>query len=181
MEADEEEACVESVYPGMRELFTDWVGVSRVSSRLSYKRLLDMCNNVEGVQAAKTLLWSVNGVLQKRTDRVLEFTDELRIIPIFPVRMPDGKIEILAAADDFAINDRQPYATAFRNEIKILDFTLDETHRLKLLFEWTGLADRYLSNSVDEATSVDTSQRTADATLTQDISGKAHAFARYVL
>lgn len=180
VEADEGDACVERVYPDMAELFTDCVGVSRVSSRLSYKRLLEMCGAIQGAQAAKTLLWSVNSVLQKRTDTVLEFTDELRAFPIFPVRMPDGSVEVLTAADDFAINDRQPYASAFRSQIKILDFTHEEVHRLKPLIEWTGLTARYLSNSVDEVTSVDTAQRTPDRDRTQDFTGKAHALTRYV-
>jgi hypothetical protein len=68
--------------------------------------------------------------------------------------MPDGSAQPLTALDDFAIIDRQHYADALKNKIKILDFTLEEVRRLRPLIELAGLTDRYLSRSVVDPNSV---------------------------
>lgn len=86
----------------------------------------------------------------------------------------------MSARDEFAIVDRQQYANAFAGKVKILNFTMEEVHRLRLLIEWAGLKGRYFSNLVVERTHFEKQQRTEDRYLTRTFASKAHAFTRYI-
>lgn len=92
--------------------------------------------------------------------------------------MLGGSTQSLTALEDFAIIDRQHYADAYKNKIKILDFTLDEVQRLRPLLDWAGLVDCYLSRLVVEQTVVDDKRCIKDRHLTHDLARKASAFVR---
>jgi hypothetical protein len=102
------------------------------------------------------LLWWLKALLPDIATRPA-FADDVASCHIFPVKMLDRSTQPLTALDDFTIIDRQHYTDALKNEIKILDFTLDEVRRLRPLIEWAGLTDRYLSRLVVEQTVVDES------------------------
>jgi hypothetical protein len=96
----------------------------------------------------------------------------------FPVRMPDGREQPLTALDDFAIIDRQHYADALKNKVKVIDFTLDEARRLRPLIEWAGLIDQCLSRLVVEQTVVDDERCIEDRHLTHNLVRTASVFVK---
>lgn len=106
------------------------------------------------------------------------FADDVAESRVFPVRAPDGTVQLLNAREDFAIIDRQHYAEAFKSSIKVLDFTLDEVRQLRPLIEWARLTDQYLSRKVVEQTVVDDEICIEDRHLTRDLVHKAGAFVR---
>jgi hypothetical protein len=156
----------------------DYLGVPKLSFALVYRELVEIGCSIPTIFYVKNLLWSLKALLPPDIGARPTFTDEVATCRIFPVRMPDGSTQPLAALEDFAIIDRQHYADALKNKIKILDFTLDEVRRLRPLIEWAGLTDRYLSRSVVEQTVVDDERCIEDRHLTRDLARKAGAFVR---
>lgn len=170
--------CLESFYPDLSELFVDYLGVPKLNFTLVYQQLLDIGSNSPDISSAKNLLWSLSVLLAASNESRPAFGDEASLCRAFPVRMPDGTTRLLTALDNFAIIDRQHYAQALKDKIKVLDFTLDEVRRLKPLISWAGLTNRYLSRLVAERTVVEDDLCTMDRPLTRDLVRKAAAFVR---
>jgi hypothetical protein len=143
-----------------------------------YSELVGLRNTTPTISYAKNLLWSLNALLPSETGTRPTFTGEVASCRIFPVRVLDGNAGILSSLEDFAIIDRQHYADAFRNKIKVLDFTLDEVRHLRPLVEWAGLEDRFLSRLVVEKTVVDDELCIENRSLTRDLIRRAKAFVR---
>ena len=156
----------------------DYLGVPKLSFALVYRELVKIGSSTPTIFYVKNLLWSLKALLFPGIGTRPAFADEVASCRIFPVKMPDGRKQPLTALDDFAIIDRQHYADALKNKVKILDFTLDEVRRLRPLIEWAGLTDRYLSRSVVEQTVVDDELCVEDRHLTRDLARKAGAFVR---
>lgn len=156
----------------------DYLGVQKLSFALVYRELVEIGSSTPTIPYVKNLLWSLKALLPSGTGTRPAFADEAASCHIFPVKMPDGSAQPLTALDDFAIIDRQHYADALKNKIKILDFTLDEVRRIRPLIEWAGLTDRYLSRSVVEQTVVDDEICIENRHLTRDLARKAGAFVR---
>lgn len=170
--------CLEPLYPDLAELFVDYFGVPKLNFELVYRQLVEIGSSTPTISYAKNLLWSLKPLLTVDSGTRPAFTDEATSCRIFPVRMPDGSTRPLTALDDFAIIDRQHYADALKNKVKVLDFSLDEVWLLKHLIGWAGLTDRYLSRSVVERTVVGDEQCIMDRHLTRDLVRKAGAFVR---
>lgn len=150
-----------------------------MSSSLTVKGILEVGQNVKEISHVKQLLWLLNeSILKKSPPSISPF--QVKSCRIFPVRMQDGTVQPMTEFTEFYINDRPRYADALGDKINVLDFTVQEAHRLKPLIEWLNLTARCLSKAVTEKTSVDVSQRVEDRPFAQDISSKANAFARYV-
>jgi hypothetical protein len=171
-------ACLEPLYPALAGLFVDYLGIPKLSFALVYGELLNIGNSTPEISYVKNLLRSLNAILPRETGTIPAFADGLASCRIFPVRMPDGSIQPLTAHQTFAIIDRQKYADALKNKIKILDFALDEARHLKPLIKWAGLTSWYLSRTVVENTVVDDELCMEDRYLTRDLARKAGAFVR---
>ncbi|KAF2791877.1 hypothetical protein K505DRAFT_326545 [Melanomma pulvis-pyrius CBS 109.77] len=168
--------CLEPFYPQLTELFVDFFGVPKLNFALVYRQLLEIGSSIPTIDYVKNLLWSLKTLLAADIGTRPAFADEVTSCRVFPVRMPDGSTQPLTALDDFAIIDRQHYADALKNKIKVLDFSLDEVRLLKHLIGWTGLTDRYLSRSVVERTVVEDEKCVVDRHLTRDLIRKSGAF-----
>jgi hypothetical protein len=106
--------------------------------------------------------------------RILQ--DKLQSCEILPVRHPTGQVEWMASTADFAITDHREYEKLLKDQISILDFTLEEVHSLKIFLHGLGLGQRYLSEAVEEETRV--RDGVVDVQLTQDLGRKAFAICR---
>lgn len=177
-DADEEEVCLEKVYPRYSTFFLGFLGLSKMSAGLVRKRLEEVGQSNQPVPDIKELLWSVNEMLLANKESSTLLGDRVRLSRIFPVKLLDGTVELMTSFGGFCINDRPRYAEALKSKIQLLDFTADEVHRLKPLIEWANLTARYLSKNVTEKTSVEQSQRVEDKEFAQDITNKAAAFIR---
>ncbi|KAI8676088.1 hypothetical protein NCS56_00495700 [Fusarium sp. Ph1] len=104
--------------------------------------------------------------------------EPIRRAKIFPVRYPNGTVVLSSVGVDFAIGDREKLKTRFQDKISLLDFNLEDIRRLKPLFEWASLQDRYLSNSVQERTSISSDLGHPISSRNRDLKRKAYYIAR---
>lgn len=105
-----------------------------------------------------------------------EILDKLSESECFPVIGPNGVFHWMHSRHDFAIPDRKQYSERFRGQIDILDFTLEEVHEMKKIFEVLGMEKLFLSRLVKVHTSAeggDMSDR-----LTSRLRKKAYAICR---
>jgi hypothetical protein len=93
-----------------------------------------------------------------------------------PVRLTSGEIQWMASSEDFAIVDRREWGEKFENKIKLLDFSLEQVHRLSPFLHGLNLGHRYLSKMVKVDTNVEGGS--LHQKLTHDLRAKAYAIAR---
>ena len=80
--------------------------------------------------------------------------DRLIGAPILPVKGTDGIIKLFKTTDAFAIGDRVHYSELFANKIPVIDYNMEDTHRLESFLSSLGLEDRYMSRLVQERSMV---------------------------
>ena len=131
------------------------------------------------VDDIKVAILSLSGLLQ--TELILPDPEPIRNSKIFPVRYPNGTVVLSSVGVDFAIGDRDKLKTKFQDKVSLLDFDLEDVRRLKPLFEWLGLQDQYLSESVRERTSISSDSGRPISSQNRDLKRKAYYIARYVL
>ena len=83
---------------------------------------------------------------------------------LFLVKTGQGNLKATSSVGTFAIVDRPEFQGLFPN-VAVLDFTLQEVHALKPFLFAMGLANRYMSASVEEKSNVDDGM--FDASLTE--------------
>ena len=171
---------LEPIYPTVVELFVDYFGVPKLSFKLAYQQLIEIGQKVsDDMSDIKNLLCSLAELLRVDSNEAKpSFGDEARLCKVFPVLLPDGRLQALSANDTFAILDRQHYADKLKGKIKLLDFSLEEVRRLEPFIQWAGLTNRYLSRLVVEQTIVEDEICNEDKQLTRDLLSKANAFVR---
>lgn len=130
-------------------------------------------------EEVKVAILSLNGLLHTESARL--DPEPIRQAKIFPVRYPTGTVALSSVSVDFAIGDRDKLMMMFSDKIALLDFEMEDVRRLKPLIEWLRLQDRYLSNSVEESTSISSDSGRPISTPNRDLKRKAYHIARYVL
>jgi hypothetical protein len=161
----------------LEDFFVTILGVSRLTFDMVYDELYGI-DAASAVQQVKTYLWEMNAFLEtETTSRSVQNLIDKRI---FPVNYARGDTKLVASGTQFAIVDREPLRLLFQDKINLLDFRLDEVHRLEPLLHWMGLKDRYLSCLVKERTVVDTESTHPLADRTLSIARRSHALTRYV-
>ncbi|KAF4945027.1 hypothetical protein FGADI_12286 [Fusarium gaditjirri] len=178
--ATEDEISLQSLYPDLSSLFVTFLEVPKMSASLICQHLLNVGNTIQPIPEIKKLLWSLLDSLTANRGASSAIADQIRVCRVFPVKLPSGEVQPLSAMGGFHINDLPIYAAALKEKASLLDFSVEEVHRLKPVIEWLGLTERYLSKTVTEKTSVDESQGVEDSDLAQDIAGKAAALTMFV-
>jgi hypothetical protein len=138
-------------YEGLKALFVDALGVQTLTLQMVHDELL-RATPQKTMAELKTTVWSFNALL--RTERNSLSSELLMQAKVFPVRHPNGSIELSPATIDFVIGDREYLIARFESKIKILDYTVEEVRQLKPFFEWTNLTTRYMSTAVIERTTL---------------------------
>ncbi len=163
----------------MRSIFVDLLNVlTSLSIWCMVKSRSSATESHTGVSEAKETLGVLSSFLEAGEGQPSDPKDLLKA-RIFPVRQPQGTVELVTADVEFAIPDRKHWAEAFGGKVRILDFSLGEVQRLKPLLRWAGLESRYLSAAVQEGSGI---SRLGCAPLRdsrKDIPPKAHALFRY--
>lgn len=154
--------CLEPTYRDLSSLFME---VLQISS-LGFSQILQQLATIRrskadlSVNQAKLLLESINDLMpalpgesntaehriSQSSMEVLRI--ELRDVRVFPVRMRDGPVRLLTANDNFAISDEYTCEEMVRGKMDILDFDVDTVRRLDPLLRATGLAEKYMSQSI---------------------------------
>ncbi|KAF5639265.1 hypothetical protein F52700_4117 [Fusarium sp. NRRL 52700] len=180
--ASQDEISLESLYADLSTLFVSFLDVPKISASLVYQHILNIGNTIQPIPEIKKLIWSLLDSLNTNRGPSSVYADKIKACRVFPVMGLSGEVQPASALGSFYINDRPIYAAVMKGKANILDFSVEEVHRLKPVIEWLDLTDRYLSKSgtVTEKTSVDESQGVEDKVLTQDIASRADALAMFV-
>ncbi|KAL7921353.1 hypothetical protein ACQKWADRAFT_124514 [Trichoderma austrokoningii] len=142
---------LDSDYEPLKNFFVEMLGVTSLTLEMLYDELKQTSPQSD-INDIKVTLISFSSRLQNSSTPL----DPQPILDanIFPVRYSNGEVVLRSAKVDFAIPDRDHLSTKFKEKIAMLDFELEDIHRLKPFFEWTKLHGRYLSSCVEEGTSV---------------------------
>ncbi|KKZ64489.1 hypothetical protein EMCG_09531 [[Emmonsia] crescens] len=97
---------------------------------------------------AKETIWLLNSYLEGENE--LPNPKRLKASKVFPVKHPNGTVELCNFATDFAITYRNHLLGSFSGKAKFLDFGVNDVLRLEPFLQRAGLEARYLSSSVKE-------------------------------
>ncbi|KAM0239528.1 hypothetical protein ACHAP5_008251 [Fusarium lateritium] len=137
-------------YEELEDFFVSELGVKSLTLQMVYDDLRQSPRS--SPEEVKVAILSLNEFLQ--IEPAYLDPEPIRKARVFPIRYPNGTVSLGSIDVDFAIGDREKLKTAFEDRISLLNFDLEEARRLKPLFDWLRLSDRYLSSCVKEDTSL---------------------------
>ncbi|KAL4899989.1 hypothetical protein BDW74DRAFT_171075 [Aspergillus multicolor] len=97
-------------YEGLQRFFVDILGVQTLTLEMIYKKLVSHGQGGSSIAEVKQTIWILNSYLQAAEAEELPYTCEMISSKVFPVKNPDGTVELCSAAVDFAIADRKHLA-----------------------------------------------------------------------
>ena len=154
----------------------DFLGVQTLNLQMVFDKLKGQGEGQSSVDEIKKTIRTLNSFLKSET----KHPDPEPILEsrIFPVRDPNGDVELCTSEAAFAIVDRTPMHNLFIKEAKFFDFSLNEILELEPFLKWVRLEDRYLSCSVKEFSSLCGGSNRQISNLDRDISRKSHGLLR---
>ncbi|KAL6361994.1 hypothetical protein LRP88_05477 [Fusarium phalaenopsidis] len=170
-------AILEPHYKELDKFFVNFLGVKTLSVELVYSELdrLGSSSNTTRDQVEPNI-WILNSYISAGTQP----PDPKTLLGrrIFPVRHPDGHVQLETATAEFAIVDRTQLGDIFKPMAKTLDFGLDQVRRLGPTLNWLGLGMRHLSEAVREVSRIRGASEEPLSTPAWSIKPRAHALYR---
>ena len=179
----EDKTAISTLYPGLREFFVDFLGVTVPDLGMLVKELKTVSKSSGSVDKVKSLIWQINSM-----DPSAEDLRSIYNSAIFPVKVGNGSTQLQRRREDFVIVDREKLANGFKSPgvsgaMAILDFMkIEDVHKLRPFLAALDVEDRYLSNMVKEITFLTGDAYTSsghDEVLTASIRRRAYALFRY--
>ncbi|RSL50813.1 hypothetical protein CEP53_008668 [Fusarium sp. AF-6] len=170
-------AIIKPYYKGLYKFFVEFLGVKTLTLELVYGELDRLGSNPDTTRdQIEPNIWILNsyiseGFLPPNANMLLGKR-------IFPVRYPDGHVQLEKAMMEFAVVDRAQLGDIFKAMAKTLDFDLDQIRRLGPTLMWLGLGTRYLSEAVREVSRVQGASKEPLSTPARSIEPRAHALYR---
>ncbi|KAI8721773.1 hypothetical protein NCS52_00319800 [Fusarium sp. LHS14.1] len=170
-------AILEPHYKDLYKFFVKFLGVKTLSLDLVYGELDRLGSSSDTTRdQVEPNFWILNSYI---SDGALPSdTNMLLCRRIFPVRYPDGHVQLEKATTEWAIVDRMQLGDIFKPLAKTLDFDLDQVRRLSPTLSWLGLGARYLSEAVREVSRVQGASKEPLSTTARSIKPRAHALYR---
>ncbi|KAF4495856.1 hypothetical protein FAGAP_7989 [Fusarium agapanthi] len=165
---------LDETYEDLKELFVAKLGVKSLTMQMVYDELRQSPES--SVEDIKVALFAFNDFL-KIEDGNWD-PEPIRTAKIFPVVYPDGTTALRSIDVGFAIADRSNLRSKFSDQIALLDFELEDIHRLRPLFSWLKIQQRYLSRCVMERTAVSGDSRLPISSPKRDLGLKAYQICR---
>jgi hypothetical protein len=162
-------------YEELEDFFVGTLGVEQMTLQMVYDKLKDNTPALSVTEAKSTLL-AFSALLISADEKPAR--NPVLESQVFPVRGPDGTLELRKGTEIFAIIDRADLAKDFEGKASLLDFTLEEFRSLQALISWAGLENRVLSVAVKEITSVDSDSVRPVRSSQRQINRRAHALLR---
>ncbi|KAK8094937.1 hypothetical protein PG997_001622 [Apiospora hydei] len=160
-------------------LFVKYLGVKPIDLTMAVDELRDIGSNPSAKQQeVKELIWTVNSLLLSSKHHPSQ-TDVVSG-HIFPIRRPDGNVELGNEATESFIEDREPLRLMFEKKVSFLDFSIADIVRLDPFLKWSGLEPNYLSSSTREVTSFHGGPANQTSNPGRQIRNRAHALLRGV-
>jgi hypothetical protein len=145
------------IYPDLENFFTKKMKIKKVTSKMLISEVKRMAEQKEPqiedirLRLLETGMMLAKNSLEPDVERALNTLKEVKFLP---KRLADGESILVGMKDDFAILDHARYGKALANYGVLLDFDVDETQILDVMFQYLGLTSRYLSLAVVEQSSV---------------------------
>ncbi|KAI5457847.1 hypothetical protein BGZ63DRAFT_416929 [Mariannaea sp. PMI_226] len=169
-------AVLEHHYESLKSFFVDVLGVQTLSLQLVYEELKLLGGSTSAsVKQVEEKIFVFNSFLKDSDDYGKLDPKELRRKKIFPVKHPNGEVELCTAEINFAIVDRTHLGEYFGARIKTLNFGFGQLRSLEAFLHWVGLQDRFISGMVRERSHVDESGMRLVPIKDCRIRSKAHA------
>ena len=159
-------------YQDLQKFFVDRLLVEEPNIPMLVDEILVVADQkTPRIQAIRDLIKELNSFRPRAPD-----LDRLRGAPILAVKGTDGLIRLAKTTDAFAIGDRVHYVTLFADKIPVMDYSLEDTHRLESFISALGLEGRYMSRLVQELSMV--KEASHHVVLSDKIKRKAYSIFR---
>lgn len=166
-----------TIYPDLKDFFTKRMKIKKVSPTMLISEVKQMAEqNEPRIDDIRHRLIEIGMILAKNDmDSDIERAlNTLKEVDFLPKRLADGILMLVGVKDDFAILDHTRYGKALASHGIALDFNIDETQILDVMFQHLGLTPRYLSVAVAEESSVGDEVHIVEA-LTRQLQNKSYA------
>lgn len=164
-------------YEDLADFFTEFIGVRTLTLQMVHDKLVEQGNRQSSPEQIKETIWLLNSYME--SDSNLPDRTQVLQAKVFPVRHPNGAVELCSSVVGFGISDRKHLSDLFANRVKLLDFDVNEIARLEPFLQWTGLDKRYLSSSVKEISMVRGDSHGSLTSPERNIARKAYGLLRY--
>jgi hypothetical protein len=171
-----------SIYPDLKSFFVTQLRVKNADPAMLVNELARMAGHTEPRTAdIRQRLIEVGRIIAKGNidDNLSAALERLRTTKFLPKQTSSGDIVLVGVEDDFAILDHERFGTAFHDEDVLLDFSLEDVQILDTVFRFMKVTHRYLSNAVDEVSTVG-EDAVRNETLERALQAKAYALYWYV-
>ena len=163
-------------YDTLKDFFVNFLGVKTLNLQMVFDKLKEQGAGQSSIEEVRKTIFLLNSLLQSEKKHpspkaILESS-------VFPVRYPDGSVELRTSVTAFAIADRKHLYDLFSNQAKFLDFSMNDIPGLEPFLKWTGLENRYLSRSVKEISTLRGDSERPISHRDRDVSRKAHGLLR---
>ena len=136
------------LYEDMQDFFIKFLGVRTLTLEMVHDKLLEQATGGASIPEVKKTIGLLNSYL--RDEENLPSPKKVIGSTVFPVRYPNGAVNLSSLTSGFAIKDRKHLSDMFSGKAKFLDFEVNDTPQLEPFLRWTGLEERYLSSCVKE-------------------------------
>jgi hypothetical protein len=164
-------------YEELKSFFVEKLGVRSLTMQMVYNELKDSPHS--SIRNTRVAILTLNDFLQTKEGKEGHWDpNPIKQAKVFPVSYPDRSISLSSVVVDFAIADRDNLRSKFEDKIALLDYDLENVHRLKPLFAWLKIEDRYLSRCVQEVTAISGESGSPITSRNRDLRLKAYHIAR---
>jgi hypothetical protein len=154
----------------------NFLGVGTLTLQMVFDKLKEQGAGQSSVEEVKESISVLNSFLQ--SEKKPPSPKRLLERRVFPVRYPNGGVELCTSETAFSIADRKHLQDLFSNMAKFLDFGTNDVPPLEPFFKWAGLENRYLSRSVKEISTLCGAPDRAISNPDRDIRRRAHGLLR---
>lgn len=167
------------LYEDLQNFFVEFLGVRTLTLQMVHNKLIEQAAGKAPIREVKETIWLFNSYLQDYDEEeTLPSPKKLLKSKIFPVKYPNGTVNLCSCTEDFAIQDRKPLSDLFSGKAKFLDFDFYEIPRLEPFLRWAGLETRYLSSCVKEISALCSDYHQSLTSPDKKIARKAHGLLR---
>ncbi|GLA57778.1 hypothetical protein AtubIFM55763_003057 [Aspergillus tubingensis] len=142
---------LKDLYKDLQDFFVELLGVQTLTAEMVYSKLLEQGRAMTPINEVKDTIWLLNSYLQSEEDP--PSSTSLLESRVFPVRYPNGVVELRSSTVDFTISDRKHLSQYFFDKALFLDFSTEEVLQLESFIEWAKIETRYISSCVKEISS----------------------------
>ncbi len=168
-----EKAPIKTPYRSLIRFFCDLLDVPKPDIEMHIQGLIKLAESRRPLLESKIkqMIMLISSI-----DPSADDVAELQGANIFLVATTNGQKTFTNCSGGFAIVDRIEYGSAFAGKISMLDYSIEEVNDCKSVFYSLGMRKKYLSELVDETTSVD--DGAIDTEMTYTFRMKAYALVR---